>query len=147
MALIATGFVPADGTVFGQVAMMRAARARGVFCVGDCAALVAVGKPHPKAGEFAWQMGEMVAHAIAKKPGMARLPPSVPPECGGGAGVLVAPDFTECVRDPANGAPKTQVADKREDGEAYKVAWVAKYVTRLFGDEARAFAPSPMSAA
>jgi hypothetical protein len=39
-----------------------------------------------------------------------------------------------------------QVADKREGGEAYKVAWVAKYVTRLFGDEARAFAPGPAAA-
>ena len=144
----AAGFVPADiGT--NRVATDAARKAPGsVFCVGDCAALVACGnKPHPKAGEFAWQMGEMVAHAIAKTPGYehSRLGACIA-ECGGGAGVLVAPDFTECVRDPANGAPKVQVADKREGGEAYKVAWVAKYVTRLFGDEARAFAPGPAAA-
>jgi sulfide:quinone oxidoreductase len=144
----AAGFVPADiGT--NRVATDAARKAPGsVFCVGDCAALKAGGnKPHPKAGEFAWQMGEMVAHAIAKTPGYehSRLGACIA-ECGGGAGVLVAPDFTECVRDPANGAPKVQVADKREGGEAYKVAWVAKYVTRLFGDEARAFAPGPAAA-
>jgi len=57
--------------------------------------------------------------------------------------VLVAPDFTECVLDPLNGAPKVQVADKREGGEAYKVEWVGKYITRLFGVEARKFAPGP----
>ena len=144
----AAGFVPADiGT--NRVATDAARKAPGsVFCVGDCAALKAGGnKPHPKAGEFAWQMGEMVAHAIAKTPGYehSRLGACIA-ECGGGAGVLVAPDFTECVRDPLNGAPKVQVADKREGGEAYKVAWVAKYVTRLFGDEARAFAPGPAAA-
>jgi hypothetical protein len=89
-------------------------------------------------------MGEMVAHLIAKTPGYehSRLGACIA-ECGGGAGVLVAPDFTECVRDPLNGAPKVQVADKREGGEAYKVEWVGKYITRLFGVEARKFAPGP----
>ena len=143
----ASGFVPAElGT--NRVVTDAPHEPGSVFCVGDCAALSAAGnKPHPKAGEFAWQMGEMVAHAIAKTPGYehSRLGACIA-ECGGGAGVLVAPDFTECVRDPANGAPKVQVADKREDGEEYKVAWVGKYITRLFGNEARAFAPGPAAA-
>ena len=143
----ASGVVPADiGT--NRVVTDAPHEPGSVFCVGDCAALRAGGdKPHPKAGEFAWQMGEMVAHAIAGTPGYehSRLGACIA-ECGGGAGVLVAPDFTECVRDPANGAPSVRVADKREGGEAHKVAWVGKYVTRLFGDDARAFAPGPAAA-
>jgi sulfide:quinone oxidoreductase len=140
----ASGFVPAEiGT--NRVVTDKPHEPGSLFCIGDCAALSACGnKPHPKAGEFAWQMGEMVAHAIANTPGYehSRLGACIA-ECGGGAGVLVAPDFTECVRDPLNGAPKVQVADKREGGEAYKVEWVGKYITRLFGVEARKFAPGP----
>lgn len=138
------GFVPANiGT--NKITNDVAGR-EFIFCIGDCAGLSANGKPHPKAGEFAWQMGEMVAHDIGKSADYthSRLGACIA-ECGGGAGVLVAPDFTACVLDPENGNPKVQVADKREGGEAHKVAWVAKYITKVFGDIGRVFEPSAVA--
>ena len=66
--------------------------------------------------------------------------------CGGGAGVLVAPDYTAVVKDPSSGKPSCQVADKRLDGEAAKLAWVNKYVGRIFGEGGRTFEPSAAGA-
>ena len=89
----------------------------------------------------------MVAHAIAQTPGYehSRLGACIA-ECGGGAGVLVAPDYTAVVRDPSSGKPSCQVADKRLDGEAAKLAWVNKYVGRIFGKGGRTFEPSAAGA-
>jgi len=135
------GFVPVD-------VRTNAVEGRdGVYCVGDCCAIAVGGKPHPKAGEFAWQMGEMVAHDIMATAGYehSRLGACIA-ECGGGAGVLVAPDYTAVVKDPSSGKPSCQVADKRLDGEAAKLAWVNKYVGRIFGEGGRTFEPSAAGA-
>ena len=35
------------------------------------------------------------------------------------------------------------MADKATDGEEAKLAWVNKYVSRIFGEGARKFAPEP----
>jgi sulfide:quinone oxidoreductase len=142
------GFVPARIDTNVVVSSETARFEEGsVFCVGDCAALSAQGKPHPKAGEFAWQMGEMVAHAVLKtKVYEHSRRGACIAECGGGAGVLVAPDFTSCVEDPENGSPTCAVEDKREGGEACKMEWVGKYVTRIFGEKGRKFIPNAAAA-
>ena len=140
-----SGFVPANmGT---NKVSNDVPNADSIFCVGDCAGLSASGKPHPKTGEFAWQMGEMVAHAIGNSGPEyvhSRLGACIA-ECGGGAGVLVAPDFTACVADPENGQPSATITDKKQGGEEYKLQWVGKYVGKLFGDEGRKFAPKAVA--
>ena len=136
------GFVPVD------VSTNRVAAAADVYCIGDCCGIMVGGKPHPKAGEFAWQMGEMVANLIRRTEGYehTRLGACIA-ECGGGGGVLVAPDYTDVVRDPEGGKPKCDVADKGSpDGEEAKLAWVNKYIGRIFGDGGRKFAPDNAAA-
>ena len=134
------GFVPVD-------VRTNAVEGRdGVYC-SEIAAPSRWRQAAPESGEFAWQMGEMVAHDIMATAGYehSRLGACIA-ECGGGAGVLVAPDYTAVVRDPSSGMPSCQVADKRDDGEAAKLAWVNKYVGRIFGEGGRKFEPSAASA-
>ena len=78
------GFVPVD------IQTNRVKDAEGVYCIGDCCGIMVGGKPHPKAGEFAWQMGEMVANLIRRTEGYehVRLGACIA-ECGAGGGVLV----------------------------------------------------------
>lgn len=135
------GFVPVD------IQTNRVKDADGVYCIGDCCGIMVGGKPHPKAGEFAWQMGEMVANLIrcTERYEHIRLGACIA-ECGGGGGILVAPDFTDVIKDPASGKPKCQVADKALDGEEAKLTWVNKFVGRIFGEGARKFAPAAATA-
>ena len=139
----ASGFVPAEiGT--NRVVTDKPHEPGSLFCIGDCAALSACGnKPHPKAGEFAWQMGEMVAHDILKTEEYehSRLGACIA-ECGAGAGVLVAPDYTQCVKDPESGKPSCAIEDRKTDGEAAKLDWVNKYIRYIFGEDGRKFEPA-----
>lgn len=131
------GFVPVD------IATNGVEGKDGVYCVGDCCGIAVGGKPHPKAGEFAWQMGEMVAHDILKTEGYehSRLGACIA-ECGAGAGVLVAPDYTQCVKDPESGKPSCAIEDRKTDGEAAKLDWVNKYIRYIFGEDGRKFEPA-----
>lgn len=131
------GFVPVD------IRSNLVSGSDNVYCIGDCCGIMVGGKPHPKAGEFAWQMGSMVANLILKTSGFkaTRLGACIA-ECGKGAGVLVAPDFTDVIVDPEGGKPKCTVAEK-ERGEDDKIAWVNKYISTIFGEGGRAFAPAP----
>jgi hypothetical protein len=64
---------------------------------------------YTKAGEFAWQMGEMVANLIRRTEGYEHVRQGACiAECGNGAGILVAPDYTDVVRDPEAGKPKCE---------------------------------------
>ena len=63
-------------------------------------------------------------------------------ECGAGAGVLVAPDYTQCVKDPESGKPSCAIEDRKTDGEAAKLDWVNKYIRYIFGEDGRKFEPA-----
>ncbi len=150
------GFVPVDPrtNLIGPISSgceLAKEGLRDVYCVGDCASVVVGGlnpKPQPKAGEFAWQMGEMVAHRILKTEGYAhsRVGACIA-ECGGGGGVLVKPDFTEAVADPGLGAVRVSVEEKAApEGEDAKMAWVNKYVELIFGGKGRAFVAATKAA-
>lgn len=135
------GFVPVD------IRTNRVESAEGVYCIGDCCGIMVGAAPHPKAGEFAWQMGEMVANIIKASEGYehVRLGACIA-ECGAGAGVLVAPDFTAVVKDPTTGKPKCSVVDRKTDGEVAKIEWVNKYIKRIFGEGGRMFEPNASTA-
>ena len=139
----ATGVCNLRGFVPVNIATNGVEGSDGVYCIGDCCGIAVGGKPHPKAGEFAWQMGEMVAHEIMRTEGYehSRLGACIA-ECGAGAGVLVAPDYTQCVKDPEGGKPSCAIQDRKTDGEAAKLDWVNKYIRNIFGEGGRRFEPA-----
>ena len=139
----ATGVCNLRGFVPVNIATNGVEGSDGVYCIGDCCGIAVGGKPHPKAGEFAWQMGEMVAHEIMRTESYehSRLGACIA-ECGAGAGVLVAPDYTQCVKDPEGGKPSCAIQDRKTDGEAAKLDWVNKYIRNIFGEGGRRFEPA-----
>ena len=139
----ATGVCNPRGFVPVNIATNGVEGSDGVYCIGDCCGIAVGGKPHPKAGEFAWQMGEMVAHEIMRTESYehSRLGACIA-ECGAGAGVLVAPDYTQCVKDPEGGKPSCAIQDRKTDGEAAKLDWVNKYIRNIFGEGGRMFEPA-----
>ena len=139
----ATGVCNLRGFVPVNIATNGVEGSDGVYCIGDCCGIAVGGKPHPKAGEFAWQMGEMVAHEIMRTESYehSRLGACIA-ECGAGAGVLVAPDYTQCVKDPEGGKPSCAIQDRKTDGEAAKLDWVNKDIRNIFGEGGRRFEPA-----
>lgn len=127
-------------------------KATDVFCVGDAcmAMLPVVDKPHPKAGEFAAQMGQAVAETIFASLRAEELPlPTTRgavcmAESGGVAGIGVNVSFDECMTDA--GGPKYKVLIDEETGFDHKLGWVNGYVARFFGENLPPFAIEPAPA-
>ena len=115
---------------------------RRVFCVGDAchAVMPAVGKPMPKAGEFAWQGGVAVGELIGAllSGGEEVLPQSRVARCivdaGYGNGIVVEPDFSAAVVNPAEGMPKMNVVSL-EGGHTQKIDFINQYVSLFTGGE------------
>mmetsp|Transcript_29720 Transcript_29720/g.43246 ORF Transcript_29720/g.43246 Transcript_29720/m.43246 type:complete len:474 (-) Transcript_29720:930-2351(-) len=111
------------------------------YAIGDvCHTLLPKpNKPHPKAGEFAYMMGQQVAkHILARHDGK---PEPAPQERKGkcvaevgmkGNGIVVEPDFSAVLANPEEELPKFNVT---EIGEAAveKEAWINSYLERFFG--------------
>lgn len=132
-----------------------------VFCIGDaCMAMLPppVNKPHPKAGEFASQMGIAVANTIHAALRGEELPlPTTRnglcmAESGGTAGIGVKVSFDDCIT--GTGGPKYEAVVNETGGSVHKLGWVNGYVTRFFGDRVPPFdvalpeaAPAPATAA
>lgn len=141
------GFVPVD---FRNQRVL-AHQNDNVYAVGDCcwAMLPSVGKPHPKAGEFAYQMGQVASACISASVSNKPQPMAITregvcaAELGGQRALRVNPSFTECLRDPPNGKPGMLVTPvPAPNGHDEKIAWINGFVTRFFGEQGRAFAPS-----
>jgi len=131
------GFVPVDL----QTNRVSGPHAESAFCIGDCCTTMVGAKPHPKAGEFAWQMGVAVAQQIAQQSEPLARKGACIVELGQGAGVLVAPDFTQVLADPLNGKPSFSIVDREgPDGERQKTEWINGYIRTIFGEQARMFA-------
>lgn len=121
-----------------------------VFAIGDCcqAMLPVVNKPHPKAGEFAAQMGSSVAdYIVASLQHATKLPvPSTRSavcyaEAGWGAGLGVNPDLDKCM---VGGPPSFKLVVNEDHGVAAKVEWINEYITRFFGENpSLTFQPQP----
>ena len=118
-----------------------------VFVIGDACHVLfpKPGKPHPKAGEFAWQMGQHVADQLFAKYSSSNTAPPPPParaglcvaECGiAGKGVNVQPDFGAILANPAEGMPKfgLEIVD---GASKRKVMWINKYLNYMFGEKVR----------
>jgi len=116
-----------------------------IFVIGDAchAVFPKPGKPHPKAGEFAWKMGQHVAdQLVAKYNSSSSDDNTVPPpprealcvaECGvAGQGVNVQPNFTDVLAHPAEGLPKFAV-EIVEGASQRKLAWINHYLGHMFG--------------
>ena len=118
---------------------VKSVKANDVYCIGDaCLTFLKEGKPHPKAGEFAYMMGVHVADRIhASLNGVKSIPPparegSCVAECGvNGKGVNIRPNFTEVLASPETGMPKFTfpVVDH---AAANKTAWVNGYLQKFF---------------
>ncbi len=112
-----------------------------VYAIGDaCHAIFPKPKkPHPKAGEFAFQMGIHVADQIVaaiKSPDTSIPPPareaSCVAECGvGGKGVNILPNFTEILASPETALPIFGFPIV-EDAAAQKQEWVNGYLSKFF---------------
>ena len=131
------GFVPVD------LQTNRVTNLEGVFCVGDaCHAMFpAVQKPHPKAGAFAYSMGLHVGHQIKAQHQVqpALAPPKREASCEAevglnGKGVLVRPNFSDCLANPDTGKPKFQMQNV-DNAASKKAAWVNGFLDSFFGKQ------------
>ena len=117
-----------------------------IFVIGDACHVMfpKPDKPHPKAGEFAWQMGQHVADQLmAKYSTSGGKTKKVPPparealcvaECGvSGKGVNVQPNFTEILRNPQNGMPVFDL-EIVNGASQRKLDWINQYLKCLFHD-------------
>ena len=87
----------------------------------------------PKAGEFAWKMGESVADAIAGQTKPADRSGECAAEAGFGKGFLLRPNFSDVCNNPENGKPRMGI-EKLEKGTEKKVDWCNAYLKEVFGD-------------
>lgn len=110
-----------------------------VYAIGDaCHAMFPKpNKPHPKAGEFAFQMGVHVANQIvASIKNQTIAPPareaSCVAECGmNGNGVNIRPNFTEILASPETALPKFAFP-VIENAASLKQEWVNGYLHKFF---------------
>lgn len=105
-----------------------------ILVLGDAchAVMKGPGKPHPKAGEFAHQMGVHAAACVAAK--LSGNPDPVPASregsCmaeigGGGAAVDIRPNLSACIADPEAGMPSFAFGEiPAPEGSQNKVAWI-----------------------
>ena len=120
-----------------------------LYAVGDaCAAMLPLETPTPipKAGEFAYKAGLAVGQALAAEINGDDVP--VPKarsakcvaEAGGGAGIVVGPNFDAIFADPANGKPKF-IIEPSVGGTTDKVAWIQGFLDTFHSGTAPTFAP------
>lgn len=113
------------------------------FVIGDACHTVfpKVKKPHPKAGEFAYLMGQYVAVQLLCQ--YRNASPPAPPrrsalwvaECGvGGQGVNIGPDFSEIMSKPEEGLPQF-LLETVDDAMDRKGDWVDGYIYKFFGKQ------------
>ena len=144
-----SGFVPVDLQT-NRCTANDGACSSSVFAIGDACKAVMPGpkKMHPKAGEFAFQMGSAVADILAAGIDGADtdpLPTGRMGACfaetgGGGAGVLVQPDLSAVINAPSSGMPKMSfTVAEGPVGTEQKMKWANSYIARIFGDDARMF--------
>jgi sulfide:quinone oxidoreductase len=115
-----------------------------VFVVGDvCHSMMPKPSiPHPKASEFAWQMGEAVAATICAS--IAGEPDPLPEsraarvviETGANVGMEMVNDLTKVIASPAEGKPALQCTDIKFATQQ-KVDWANSYIEKLYGVDAR----------
>lgn len=114
-----------------------------MYAVGDCCwtSFPAVGKPHPKAGQFAYDMGVAVGTHVKNKHMSPDTPPYIPTsrtgicaaECGiDGKGVIVKPDFSDCIQNPDSGKPKFNLENVTNASER-KLQWINGFLETFFG--------------
>jgi len=115
-----------------------------IYVVGDCCSTIfpSVGKPHPKAGQFAYDMGLAVGKLIKSKVVSPESTPLLPTsrkgicaaECGlGGKGLIVKPNFSECIQNPKEGKPQFAL-EPTPDASQRKVKWMNGFLETFFGE-------------
>lgn len=122
-----------------------------LFVVGDaCHAMMdAMKKPHPKAGELAFQMGATVAGILDSMikgdpdpPAPLRVGKCFAESGAGGSAIIIDANFSEAVANPKEGLVAfTATPNPGPEGERMKVAWVNGYITKFLGEGARPFSP------
>jgi sulfide:quinone oxidoreductase len=126
-----------------DIQSQRSVHHEDVLVLGDAchAVMKGPGKPHPKAGEFAHQMGVHAASCVVAK--VQGKPDPVPAsregicmaEIGaGGAAVCIQPKLSACVADPDASMPSFLFDEiPAPEGSHSKVAWIDRYIERFFG--------------
>ena len=131
----ANGYIPVD------LQTNKVNSEADVYAIGDaCHSMFPkAGKPHPKAGEFAYMMGLHVADQIVasiRSPELSVPPPrreaSCIAECGvEGKGVNIQPNFTAILASPETGMPIFDFPII-EDAATEKASWINSYLKAFF---------------
>ena len=125
------GFVTVDNKVTNTI---PGDGVENAHIIGDACKVPIGEKAIPKAGEFAWKMGESVADAIAGITKEADRSGSCAAEAGFGKGFILSPNFSDPCNDPVNGKPKVSIK-KTDEGSTMKVDWINGYLKEVFGDK------------
>lgn len=131
------GFIPVD------LQTNKAEGAEDIYVIGDCChtTFPAVGKPHPKAGQFAYDMGVAVGKIVKSKVISPESTTPIPTsrvgicaaECGlGNKGILVEPNFSACLQNPKEGKPNFGLEHTHHASER-KAQWINEFLETFFG--------------
>jgi len=149
------GFVPSHY----ETLEVNAYSGQGIYAIGDCAHILLpmmkkkdgsiMMKPHPKSGQFAYQMGLSVASQLsaiargsspieARKSAIRRRCGACSAETSNSEAIMMQ---TVLMSDDPTKFPHFKISDSpnKKDGKA-KVGWINSHLTRLFGSDA-AFSP------
>lgn len=140
------GFIPAD--LQTHRLQGKEELSKNVFVVGDAfhAIMPKPNLPHPKAGEFAWQQGQVAAANICTSvEGADDVLPSFRggrcvAETGGESGMDMVNDLTNVIINPSEGKPSMKCTPGPAVASV-KMEWVNGYIEKLFGADARKFTP------
>eukprot|EP00978_Attheya_sp_CCMP212_P012649 scaffold31649_cov53-Attheya_sp.AAC.4 len=139
--MVDAGLTNANGFVPVHLQTNRIKDVEDMYVIGDACHVVfpKPKKPHPKAGEFAYKMGQSVAQCILSR---ARnqsdpTPPEREASCvaevgKNGSGVNIRPNFSDILANPDEGMPKF-LFPTVEGAAQVKSEWINGYLEKFFG--------------
>ncbi len=127
--------INAKGTItVGDKVTNTIPKLENAYVIGDaCTVPIGAKAGVPKAGEFAWLMGQSAADAIVGNVQPAVRAGKCAAEAGFGRGLVLMPNFSDPVNDPENGKPKVGI-EISETGTTQKIDWANGYIKEIFDD-------------